>query len=85
MAEKKAAKKPAAKKPVVKVVQAAERPLVPIVNEVHVYRDRLGEWRWRALAGNNKIVATSSEGYNNRMYCHKIARGLYPTVSIWFV
>lgn len=76
MAEKKAAKKKVAA-PKVEVA-----PL--IVNEIHVYRDRSGEWRWRALAGNNKIVATSGEGYNNRMYCHKVARALYPTVSIWF-
>jgi uncharacterized protein YegP (UPF0339 family) len=71
------AKKPVKKKP--------EQYPVQIVSEVHVYRDKLGEWRWRALAGNRKIIATSGEGYNNRMYCHKVARSIYPNVSVWFV
>lgn len=78
-----AGKKAVKKKPV--KIEASKFEVTPlIVHEVHVYRDLAGEWRWRALAGNHKIIATSGEGYNNRMYCHKVARALYPTVSIWF-
>jgi len=35
----------------------------------HVYKDRAGEWRWRLLAGNNRIIADSGEGYNNKQDC----------------
>jgi len=28
-----------------------------------VYEDQAGEWRWRAIARNGKIVADGSEGY----------------------
>lgn len=28
-----------------------------------VYEDQAGEWRWRALAGNGRILADSAEGY----------------------
>ena len=28
-----------------------------------VYRDRRGEWHWRLLAGNNRTIANSVEGY----------------------
>jgi len=30
-----------------------------------VYRDAADEWRWRLLAANGKIVATSGEGYGS--------------------
>lgn len=34
-----------------------------------VFKDAKGEWRWHLLAANNKIVATSGEGYKNRADC----------------
>lgn len=36
------------------------------VGVVEVYRDADGQWRWRRQALNNRIVATSGEGYHNR-------------------
>ena len=33
------------------------------------YKDAKGEWRWRRIAGNNRIVGASSEGYKNRKDC----------------
>ena len=36
------------------------------VYRCQIYRDRLGEWRWRWRAGNNRIVADSGEGYSSR-------------------
>lgn len=82
-AKKPAAKKPAAEKPVVKVIQAAERPLEPVVVEkVAIYRDVGGEWRWKAIAANGKVVADSAEGYNNKSYTIKVARSLHPGVKI---
>lgn len=34
-----------------------------------MYRDVNGQWRWRLQAGNNRIVATSGEGYVNKADC----------------
>jgi uncharacterized protein YegP (UPF0339 family) len=33
------------------------------------YKDAKSEWRWRRVAGNNRIVGASSEGYKNRGDC----------------
>lgn len=30
---------------------------------VHFYEDVRGEWRWRLVAANGRIMADSSEGY----------------------
>lgn len=29
------------------------------------YKDKNGEWRWNIVAGNNRIIACSAEGYKN--------------------
>jgi hypothetical protein len=52
---------------------------------VGVYRDAKGQWRWRARARNNRIVADSAEGYHNRSDCWHQARTLFPDaeVSLW--
>lgn len=40
----------------------------------HVYKDHVGQWRWRYVAANNRIIAVSSEAYHNRTDClHSIA------------
>ncbi len=39
-----------------------------------IYQDGNGEWRWRRVAPNGKIVAASSEGYKNRSDCVANAR-----------
>ena len=28
-----------------------------------VYQDKAGAWRWKRVAGNGEIIATSGEGY----------------------
>jgi len=35
-------------------------------HQVVIYQDAAKEWRWRRTAGNNRIVADSGEGYDNR-------------------
>jgi uncharacterized protein YegP (UPF0339 family) len=35
----------------------------------YIYKDKSGEWRWRFKAKNEKIVAVSSEGYDNLVDC----------------
>jgi len=32
----------------------------------HLYKDNIGQWRWRLKAANHKIVADSAESYWNR-------------------
>ena len=34
-----------------------------------VYEDAAGEWRWRLVAGNDRIIAESGEGYRHRQDC----------------
>ncbi|QEH35323.1 hypothetical protein OJF2_38740 [Aquisphaera giovannonii] len=34
-----------------------------------VYKDAKGEYRWRLLAKNSKIVADSGEGYKTKASC----------------
>ncbi|HPS31445.1 MAG TPA: DUF1508 domain-containing protein [bacterium] len=38
------------------------------------YKDNAGEWRWRRIASNGKIVGASSQGYVNRTDCVENAR-----------
>ena len=33
---------------------------------VRVYEDKYGQWRWRLVSGNNRIVADSGESYVTR-------------------
>jgi len=57
----------------------------PVVTHVHVYKDASGEYRWRGLAANGKIISESGEGYNNRMYARKMARALNASAVVQFV
>lgn len=34
-----------------------------------LYKDAAHEWRWRAIAVNGNVVATSGEGYKNKGDC----------------
>ena len=34
-----------------------------------LYKDNAGEFRWRFVASNGKIIATSSEGYTAKVDC----------------
>lgn len=31
-----------------------------------VYQDAAGEWRWRLVAANGQVIATSGEGYTRK-------------------
>lgn len=37
-----------------------------------IYVDRSNQWRWRMLAGNNRIIGDSGEGYQNRSDCENM-------------
>ena len=34
-----------------------------------LYKDKAGEYRWRFVSGNGRIIATSSEGYKAKGDC----------------
>lgn len=34
-----------------------------------MYRDANHQWRWRLVAANNRIIASSGEGYHNKADC----------------
>lgn len=42
-------------------------------NTVHVYRDDVGEFRWRLKAGNGEEIGKSEEGYSDRSYARQVA------------
>jgi hypothetical protein len=37
--------------------------------EFQIYTDKKGEFRWRLLAANGKIIADSAEGYDKKSDC----------------
>lgn len=37
--------------------------------QYRIYKDSANYWRWRLVAGNNRIVANSGEGYWNKSDC----------------
>lgn len=40
-----------------------------------VYQDKAGQWRWRLLAANNRIVADSGESYTRMRDCERAVAG----------
>jgi uncharacterized protein YegP (UPF0339 family) len=34
-----------------------------------IYQDSVGQWRWRLVAGNNRVIADSGESYWNKSDC----------------
>lgn len=39
------------------------------MSRFELFKDKAGEYRWRLLASNGKIIATSGEGYNAKADC----------------
>lgn len=40
-------------------------------SKYEMYKDKKGQWRWRLRAANEKIIATSGEGYTSKQNCLK--------------
>ncbi len=38
------------------------------------YKDGKGEWRWKRVASNGRIVGAATEGYKNRLDCVENAK-----------
>lgn len=41
-----------------------------------VYEDKSGQWRWRAVASNGKIIADGAEAYKRQRNCLRSLRRL---------
>jgi len=41
-----------------------------------VYEDQAGEWRWRMVAGNGRVVADSGEGYSSKSGARRAVRNV---------
>ena len=39
--------------------------------KIEVYKDKAGEYRWRAKASNGKIIVSSSEGFSSESECER--------------
>ena len=48
-------------------------------HKIQVYKDTAGEWRWRMMSGNGRVVAESGEGYKER---RKALRPLYSLLGL---
>lgn len=50
---------------------------------VTFYSDKRGEWRWRVVAGNGRILAVSSESYKNQLDCIAGAQSTTSALMKW--
>ena len=41
-----------------------------------IYKDKGGEWRWRLMAANNRIIADSGEGYTHKQHCQEMVTSI---------
>lgn len=41
-----------------------------------LFRDAAGEWRWRLVASNEEIIATSGEGYSSKQGAQRCIRSV---------
>lgn len=48
--------------------------MAPKKDSIEYYQDRRGDWRWRRLSADGKVIGASSEGYNNRADCEANAK-----------
>ena len=65
------------------LLQAAAREAADFpVAHVELFTDPTGDHRWRAIARNGEIVATSGEGYRNASHARTMAERILPGVEI---
>ena len=46
-----------------------------------IYKDKKGEWRWRLVARNGRIVADSAEGYKTKWGAWKAVKTVIEIVK----
>jgi len=52
---------------------------------LQIYRDTSKRYRWRAKAGNNRVVGASEQGYRFRWYATRKAKRAYPEAEVIYV
>ncbi|RMF41503.1 MAG: DUF1508 domain-containing protein [Alphaproteobacteria bacterium] len=52
-------------------------------DKFEVYKDKRGEWRWRRIATNGKIVGAASEGYKSKADCEANMNRGYKASDKW--
>lgn len=48
--------------------------MAPKKDSIEYYQDKRGEWRWRRVAADGKVVGAACEGYNARSDCEANAK-----------
>ena len=51
-------------------------------NRIVVYVDEAGLWRWRAVAGNNRIIGAAEQGFRFKWYATRKARSAFPDARV---
>jgi uncharacterized protein YegP (UPF0339 family) len=51
-------------------------------NRVVIYKDEAGLWRWRAVAGNNRVIGAAEQGFRFRWYAARKARSAFPDARV---
>lgn len=51
-------------------------------NKVVIYADETGLWRWRGVAGNNRVIGASEQGFRFRWYAVRKARNAFPNARV---
>lgn len=51
-------------------------------NRIVVYVDEAGLWRWRAVAGNNRVIGAAEQGFRFRWYATRKARSAFPDAPV---
>lgn len=46
----------------------------------HIYEDQSGDWRWRLVAANGRIIADSAEGYTSKAGARRAANVMVNTI-----
>ena len=49
---------------------------------VEIIRGHDGDYYWRAVAGNHRVVGASEEGCFSKWYCKRKARKVWPQAEI---
>jgi hypothetical protein len=51
-------------------------------NKVVIYADETGLWRWRGVAGNNRVIGAAEQGFRFRWYAVRKARNAFPDARV---
>lgn len=52
-----------------------------MADRLDVYEDSAGEWRWRVVAGNGRVIAASGESFASAWNAKRAGIGANPTVD----